>query len=263
MERAARKAGRGLVRDFGEVEQLQVSQKGPGDFVSTADHKADRVLREELARVRPDFAMLTEELGFHGDDDAMYRWVVDPLDGTTNFLHGIPHFAISIGVEGRSVIGGKLVERDRRGRGLRPDPRPHLLGREGRRRLSQRPPPAGIGAARPRHVGDRVRACRRMDRTDADQHLRETRALMGRVAGLRRFGSAALDLAWVAAGRYEAFWEVGLSPWDIAAGIVLVKEAGGYVSELDGGDGMMASGSMLASNGHIHSEIRSVLNKAR
>ncbi len=108
MERAARKAGRGLVRDFGEVEQLQVSQKGPGDFVSTADHKADRVLREELARVRPDFAMLTEESGFHGDDDAMYRWVVDPLDGTTNFLHGIPHFAISIGVEGRSVIGGKL-----------------------------------------------------------------------------------------------------------------------------------------------------------
>lgn len=261
MERAARKAGRGLNRDFGEVEQLQVTAKGPGDFVSNADLKSEEVLRQELSRVRPDFGFLMEESGETKGTDDMYRWIVDPLDGTTNFLHGIPHFCISIGVEGRSVIGGKLSSEivaalvydpvhdhsywAEKGAGAYFNDR--RLRVSGRRDLAMTVIASGLPT---------------LERADHDQHINETRALMDKVAGLRRFGAAALDLAYVAAGRYDAFWEHALAPWDVAAGILLVKEAGGFVTELGGGNNMLNSGSILASNGHLHDEISSILAKS-
>ncbi len=261
MERAARRAGRGLVRDFGEVEQLQVSTKGPADFVSAADHKADRVLREELGRARPDFAMLTEESGALGNSEASHRWVVDPLDGTTNFLHGIPHFCISIGVEARVASGGRLGSEIVAGVVYDPIHDETYWAEKGQgayindRRLR-------VSARRDLSNALLASGLPTMHRADPDRHLRETRALVDLCAGLRRFGSAALDLAWVAAGRYEAFWEVALKPWDIAAGILLVKEAGGYITEVDGGGDMMRSGSVLASNGHLHEEVRKLLLQA-
>jgi len=260
MERAARKAGRGLLRDFGEVEQLQVSTKGPGDFVSNADHKAERVLYEELLRVRPDFGFLMEESGEKPGKSDAYRWIVDPLDGTTNFLHGIPHFCISIGVEARSVLGGKLTREIVAGIVYDPVHDQTYWAEK------------GMGA----FLNDRrIRVSGRVDlatsviasglptleRADHDEHVAQTRAFMDKVAGLRRFGSAALDLAWVAAGRYDGFWELALSPWDIAAGIILVREAGGTVTELDGGTEMMVSGSVLASNSRMHTQLQDILRK--
>lgn len=262
VERAARKAGRGLLRDFGEVEQLQVRTKGPADFVSNADHKAEDVLRQELGKARPDYGFLLEESGAIAGRSEGYRFIVDPLDGTTNFLHGVPHFCISIGVEARSVIAGKTTSEivagvvydpihdqtywAEKGQGAFLNDR--RLRVSGRRDLATSLIASGLPTA---------------DRADPDVFQAQVRALMDKVAGIRRFGVAALDMAYVAAGRFDAFWEVALKPWDVAAGILLVREAGGFVSEIDGGNDMLYSGSMLASNGQIHAELRPILAKSR
>jgi myo-inositol-1(or 4)-monophosphatase len=241
MVAAALKAARGLIRDFGEVEQLQVSVKGPADFVSAADLKADRTLRAELSRARPGYGLLFEESGAV-EGDGRHRWIVDPLDGTMNFLHGIPHFAVSIGLErDGEIVAGVVYEPTRdelywteKGQGA------YLNDR--RLRVSAR-----------RQLGEAVIATgmRAADR-DKPAHAAVLAAITGNVAGIRRFGAAALDLAYVAAGRLEGFWEFGLSPWDIAAGLLLVREAGGYVSDLSGGQAMMANGDVLAANDHLH-----------
>ncbi len=243
MEAAARKAGRGLIRDFGEVEQLQVSRKGPADFVSEADRRADRILRAELSKARPSFGLLMEESGSTPGSDDERLWIVDPLDGTTNFLHGIPHFAISIGLEERGEITAGVIY----------EPvRDELFWAE-----------KGIGAYLNRR---RIRVSSRGSFQDAvlatgipvgarpgkDAFLAVMKPLMEQTAGVRRFGSAALDLAYVAAGRYEGFWEFGLSPWDVAAGIVIVREAGGLVSDIEGGADMLRGGSIVAANGELH-----------
>ncbi len=250
MARAASKAARGLIRDFGEVEQLQVSLKGPADFVSAADLKAERVLREELGRARPGFGFLLEETGVVAGDDPHHRWIVDPLDGTTNFLHGLPHFAISIALERADEIVAGVVY----------DPiKDELFWAE-----------RGVGA----YLNDRrlrVSSRRRLDEAllatgipfrghgDRRSYLAQLDAAMEATAGVRRFGAASLDLAYVAAGRYDGFWESHLSPWDIAAGVLLVREAGGYVSEIGGGAEMMTSGSMLAANDRLHEAIGRLL----
>ncbi len=253
MERAARRASRGLLRDFGEVEQLQVSKKGPADFVSAADFAAERVLREELRKARPDFGALFEEGGGEAGADARNRWIVDPLDGTTNFLHGIPHFAISIAHEEDGEIVAALVYepiRDEsywaeKGGGAYLNAR--RLRVSGRTRLAEALVATGIPF---------------MGRRTDHRYIATLEAVMTRVAGIRRFGSAALDLAYVAAGRYEGFWEFGLAPWDIAAGILLVREAGGFVTEVDGAHDMLASGSILAGNDNIHADLGAVLRRA-
>jgi len=252
MERAARKAARGLVRDFGEVEQLQVSRKGPADFVSTADLRADRVLRAELKKARPGFGLLSEEGGSEAGD-GRHRFIVDPLDGTSNFLHGIPHFAISIALESEGEItAGIILEPiadelywSEKGSGAFVNERRLRVSARGR--LTE----ALIGTGVPFHGhGDHAR------------YLKSFAAVMPEVAGIRRMGTASLDLAYVAAGRLDGYWEFDLMPWDIAAGILIVREAGGYVSEVDGGRNMLASGSVLAANDKLMKPLAELLQGA-
>jgi len=242
-----------IARDFGEVEQLQVSVKGAGEFVSTADLKAERTLKAELKRARPGYAMLFEESGAEAGSDPRHRWIVDPLDGTTNFLNGIPHFAISIGLErDGEIVAGVIYEpiRDEmywaeKGAGAYVNDR--RLRVSARRQLGE----AVIGTGMP--FGDR---------TDQPTYMATLAAVMGATSGVRRMGSAALDLAYVAAGRFEGFWEFALSPWDIAAGLLLVREAGGYVSDLAGGHDMMSTGDVLASNSHLHLPLAALIKEA-
>jgi len=253
MARAADKAARGLKRDFGEVEQLQVSMKGPADFVSTADHRAEKVLREELGKARPGFGFILEESGVIEGRDPHHRWIVDPLDGTTNFLHGLPHFAISIGLEREGEIVAGLVYdpiKDEtfwaeKGSGAYLNDR--RLRVSSRRKMEQ----ALVATGMPYH-----------GHGTPGEFVAQLEAVMDEVAGIRRLGAAALDLAYVAAGRYDAFWEEHLSPWDLAAGILLVREAGGYVSKTDGGEDVLGTGSVLAANDQLHLPMLRLLRKA-
>ncbi|MBJ3777171.1 inositol monophosphatase family protein [Acuticoccus mangrovi] len=239
MVAAAEKAGRSLARDFGEVENLQVSRKGPADFVSKADMRAEEIVYKELSKARPGYSFLMEESGLTKGDDDQHRWIVDPLDGTSNFLHAIPIFAVSIALERQGELVAGVVYNPamnelyvaERGQGAFLNDR--------RMRVAARADLADtlIGTGLPfLGHGNHVRA------------LAELQPLMGRVAGIRRAGAAALDLAFVAAGRLDGFWEHELKPWDMAAGIVLVREAGGFVSDGSGGDKMLSTGTVVAGN---------------
>jgi myo-inositol-1(or 4)-monophosphatase len=242
MAKAADKAARALKRDFGEVSQLQVSAKGPGDFVSTADHKSERTIREELTKARPNFGLLMEESGATAGSDPDHTWIVDPLDGTTNFLHGLPHFAISIALQAKGEIVAGLVFDPLKDETFWAEKGGGAFCNDRRMRVSGRKqlPESLLFTGTPfiGH-GDRVKFGRQID------------AAMRETSGVRRLGAASLDLAYVAAGRCEGYWEEELSVWDIAAGILLVKEAGGYVSDLKGGQTMLQSGSVLATNGTL------------
>jgi myo-inositol-1(or 4)-monophosphatase len=253
MDGAARKAARSLIHDFNEVEQLQVSRKGPADFVSKADRRAEAIIKSELSRAHPDFAFLMEEGGASGPSDATDRWIVDPLDGTTNFLHGIPHFAISIAHEQRGeIVAGMVYEPTRdevfwaaRGEGCFLNNR--RLRVSARRDLSSAILATGVPFG---------------NRPGREELLEVLGPIMDRTAGLRRFGAASLDLAYVAAGRFDAFWEFGLSPWDVAAGMLLVREAGGMVSEIDGRSDPLNGGTILASNSELNDTVRRILQDA-
>jgi myo-inositol-1(or 4)-monophosphatase len=249
---AARKAARGLVRDFGEVEHLQVSMKGPSDFVSSADLKAEKVLRAELRKARPDFGFLLEE-GGEIDTDKPQRWIIDPLDGTTNFLHGIPQFAISIAAEREGEVFAGVVYQPLTDEMFATEKGGGTFINERRLRVSAR-----------RKLEDAVIATGipHRGRGDHPAFLKQLQAVMAQTAGVRRFGAAALDLAFVAAGRYDGFWETGLKPWDIGAGALMVREAGGYVSETTGGHNYMASGDILAANDHLHLPLGGLLRNA-
>jgi myo-inositol-1(or 4)-monophosphatase len=243
MVQAARKAGSSLARDFGEVQNLQVSLKGPGDYVSQADRKAEEIIHAELSRARPGYAFLMEERGEVAGDDDQHRWLVDPLDGTTNFLHGIPIFSVSIALErqGQLVAGvifnpamDELYTAERGGGAFLNDRRMRVAARN---RLSD----TVIGTGIP-HLG----------RGHHGQALIDLKNVMGEVSGIRRLGSAALDLAYVAAGRVDGFWEDYLSPWDVAAGVLMVREAGGFASDRTGGQDMFGTGTIVAGNEAIH-----------
>ena len=253
MERAARKAARSLIHEFGEIEHLQVSVKGPADFVSNADLQAERILKEELGRARPGYGFLMEESGSVPGTDEHHRWIVDPLDGTTNFLHSIPHFCVSIGLERDGNMIAGLVYDPLRDETFWTERGGGAFLNERRLRVSAR-----------RQLADAVIATGIpfRERGDHPVYLAKLERIMGATAGIRRFGAAALDLAYVAAGRYDGFFEFGLSPWDIAAGVLLVREAGGYVSEVDGGKQMLTSGNILAANDHLHARLGALLNKA-
>ncbi len=255
MVRAADKAARKLQRDFGEVENLQVSKKGPADFVSAADLRAERILHDELARARPGYGFLMEESGASGGrgQDGR-RWIVDPLDGTTNFLHGLPHFAISIALEeDDEILAGMIYDPIKnetfvaeKGVGA------YLNGRRIRVSSRARLDESLIATGAP-HKGH----------GDSPVFLAEIEAIMNATAGVRCWGAAALDLAYVAAGRFDGFWERDLSPWDVAAGIIIVREAGGLVSQINGTAIHIDSPSILAGNGALHSPLAKLLGAAR
>jgi myo-inositol-1(or 4)-monophosphatase len=254
MIRAAFAASKGLKRDFGEVEHLQVAAKGPADFVSRADIQAERTLRRELERTRPEYGFLGEE-GGETKGDGRNRWIADPLDGTTNFLHGLPHFAISLALErDGEVIAGVIYNPisdelfwSEKGNGAfldTPYARSRRLRVSGRKDLGQALVSTGIP---------------QMGRGDHRDYVRRLEQVMGKTAGVRRWGAAALDLAFVAAGRYDAFYEFKLSPWDVAAGSLMVREAGGLISDIEGNPYALGGASILATNGHLRDPLVEVL----
>ncbi len=250
MMNAARKAARSLTRDFGEVQALQVSRKGAADFVSQADLKAEQTIFEELSAGRPKYGFIMEERGAIDGADNSNRWIVDPLDGTTNFLHGLSQFAISIALErDRQAYAGVIYNPAtdelfwaEKGEGAYLNDR--RIRVSGRGDLSECVFACGLPfAARP----GRTRA------------LAETERVLEKTAGVRRFGSAALDLAFVAAGRFDAFWERDLNIWDVAAGAAIVREAGGMVSEIEGGKNFLTDGSILATNAEIYDQAKALI----
>jgi len=226
--------------------------KGPGNFVSTADHRAERILRQELQHGRPDYGFLMEESGASPGSDPEHRWIVDPLDGTTNFLHGLPHFCISIALErAGEIVAGVVLDPimdelfwAEKGVGAYLNDR--RLRVSSRRQLSH----ALIATGTPYDPGQRARFLRQVD------------SVMDIVANVRHMGAAALDLAYVAAGRLDGYWEYGLSAWDVAAGMLLVREAGGYISDPESGGDPLASGNVLAANDHLHAGLQAALARA-
>jgi myo-inositol-1(or 4)-monophosphatase len=250
MVKAARRAGRSLKRDLGEIENLQVSLKGPANFVSLADKRAEQMLYEDLNKARPGYGFIGEEGGAREGSDKSHTWIVDPLDGTTNFLHGIPQFAISIGLRREDTVIAGLIYNPandelyiaERGKGaFLNDQRLRVAGR--------------------RQLNDCVVACGlpHIGRGDHDLSRREMTEIQNRVAGLRRFGAASLDMAFVAAGRLDGYWERNLSPWDMAAGAILVREAGGTVSCVDGKSDPLQTGNVICGNEHVHAELVKIL----
>jgi myo-inositol-1(or 4)-monophosphatase len=254
MSDAARKAARGLNRDFGELAELQVAKKAPADFVSAADLKAEQVLFEALTKARPGYSFLGEERGLIEGSDKTHTWIVDPLDGTTNFLHAIPHFAINIALQREGVVVAAVTYNPatnelfwaEKGKGAFVNDR--RLRVAARTRLDEAVLATGIP-----FLGHGQHA----------RFLKELHQVSQRVAGVRRFGSAALDLAWVAAGRYDGYWERDLQAWDIAAGALLVAEAGGKVTDADGGPDVVAAGSVCAGNLEIHPLVLERLRAAK
>ncbi len=260
MEKAARKAGGKLRRDFGEIEHLQVSRKGPADFVSKADQVAERTIYDELLHARPDWGFVLEEAGIIEGDPSKPRWIIDPLDGTSNFLHGIPHFAISIAVQEPKLDGSGWGEvtagviyqpitdetfwaEKTRGAWLH----------DARLRVSARRtlPEALVATGMPFQ-----------GHGNFAEWSRIFGAIGPEVAGIRRFGAASLDLAWVAAGRYDGFWESGLNAWDTAAGCLLVREAGGFVTDFRGRSQPVLAEQVLAANDALHSKLHKLLANA-
>lgn len=252
MVTAAMKAARGLRRDFGEVEQLQVSMKGPADFVSVADKRSEKILYEELSHARPDFGFLMEESGEFEGKRGDVRFIIDPLDGTTNFLHGVPHFSVTVAVEERGEITAGVIYAPltdelfwaEKGQGaFLNDTR---LRVSGRKEMAKSLLATGIPFK---------------GRDGHETFLAEMTEIAPSVAGIRRFGAATLDLAYVAAGRFDGYWEAGLNAWDIAAGIIIVREAGGYVSDIKGGQDMLKNGSVIAANDRLHAPLERMIKR--
>lgn len=259
MHRAAEKAARSLLRDFGEVENLQVSRKGPANFVSAADLRAEEIIFEELKKTRPSFGFLMEERGevkgVNANGAEEFRFIVDPLDGTTNFLHGIPHFNISIGLEritgaGREIIAGLVMDPIKnevfyaeKGTGAWLDKR--RLRVSARKEMALSVIAGGDAASK--------------GKPEQSRFLKNINALTGHTSGFRRMGAAALDLCYVAAGRFDGFWENGLKPWDVAAGTLIVKEAGGQVISMMGDNNPVYAESILATNMGIHQDLKKII----
>lgn len=243
---AARKAARPLVRDFGELENLQISHKGPADFVSNADERTERILFEELTKARPGYGFLGEEGGYREGSDKTHRFIIDPIDGTTNFLHGVPIFAISIALEREGQLQSAVVYNPisddlfvaEKGHGA-------YLNDKRLRVAARKSLPETL-------IATGIPYMARGTDAERERSLAEVKAVVSRTSGIRRCGAASLDLAYTAAGRFDAFWERGLNAWDIAAGILLVKEAGGLVTNLDGSSDPFSNGDVLAANETLH-----------
>ncbi len=250
MTAAARKAGKSLTRDFNEVEHLQVSVKGPANFVSAADHRAEDIVFNELSKARPGYGFLMEERGEVAGADKSHRWIVDPLDGTTNFLHSIPIFGVSIGLERDGELVAGLIYNPimdelytaEKGKGAFMNDR--RLRVANRRKLDD----CVVGTGIPYHRSG-----------GHDTFMEELARIMPKTAGIRRCGAAAIDLAWVASGRFDGFWERKLSPWDMAAGALMVREAGGFVSDAEGNDKFLDTGEIVAGNQMVHKALLTLI----
>jgi myo-inositol-1(or 4)-monophosphatase len=239
--RAARKVGENIVRASDDLERFEVIEKGVNDFVTEVDIKAEQDIIYHLHKAYPDHAILGEESGLIGSEDAEYKWIIDPLDGTTNFVRGIPHYAISIACLHRGKLEHALVLDPvrqeeftaSRGRGAQ------LNGRRIRVSNLKTLDGALLGTGIPfkDHCDDKLAP-----------YAKSMETLAGQCAGIRRAGAASLDLAYVAAGRLDAFWEIGLSPWDMAAGALLIREAGGLVSDINSSENFLESGNIVAGN---------------
>lgn len=260
MERAARKAGQRLRRDFGEIEHLQVSRKGPSDFVSKADRAAERTLYDELLAARPDWGFELEEGGTIEGAEGKPRWVIDPLDGTTNFLHGIPHFAISIAVQEPKLDGSGWGEVTA-GLIYQPVTDDSYWAEKSRGAWLQ---DRRLRVSARRHLDESLIATGVpfQGHGDFNEWTRILAAVGPQVAGIRRFGAASLDLAWVASGRYEGYWESNLKPWDSAAGCLLVREAGGFVTDFRGRSNPICDTQIIAGNDAIHSRMHKLIAAA-
>ena len=253
MVAAARKAARPLVRDFGELENLQVSHKGPADFVTSADQRTERILFEELTKARPGYGFFGEEGGMREGSDKTHRFIIDPIDGTTNFMHGVPHFAISIALEREGQLQSGVVYNPitdelfvaEKGHGA-------YLNDKRLRVAARKTLPESL-------IATGIPFMARGTDAERERSLAEVKAVVSRTSGIRRFGSAALDCAFVAAGRYDAFWERGLNAWDIAAGVLLVREAGGLVTNLDGTPDPFSNGDILAANEPLHPQLMKII----
>lgn len=252
MIKAAEKAARSLLRDFGEVEQLQVSRKGPADFVSAADRRAEEIIRDELTYARPDFGLLMEESGVHDGKDTENRWIVDPLDGTTNFLHGLPHWAISIALETNGeIVAGLIYDAVKDDMFIAEKNQGASVGRKRLRVSGRTDPMESVIASGMIKPGKKQ-----------EQLFAEHRAVTEFSPNIRRYGAAALDLAYVAAGRYEAFWEYDLNLWDIAAGYLIVKESGGFMADIhDDRKNPLETGNIIAGNEKLFTDLKKVLRQ--
>ncbi|MDC7677362.1 inositol monophosphatase family protein [Asticcacaulis machinosus] len=246
MVASVRKSLKGISRDFGEVTELQVSRKGPGDFVTAADKRVEAALFEELTRVRPGYGFLGEEQGLIEGTDKSHTWIVDPIDGTTNFMHGIPHFACTVALERNSeIVAGVTfnpITNDlywaEKGKGAYHNDR--RLRVSSRKQLDETVIATGLP-----FIG----------KAGHTQALKELHQIMQRTAGIRRMGACSLDLAMVAAGQYDGYWERGLKPWDMAAGLLLVAEAGGKVTSIENDESPMKTGELLATNLDLYPQL--------
>lgn len=250
MIKAAEKAGRNLARDFGEVENLQVSRKGPANFVTAADKRAEEIIFEELKKARPSYSFLMEESGSVKGDDPDYLWIIDPLDGTHNFMHGIPHWCVSIGLEVKGRMEAGVIYDPIKDELFRAERSGGAFMRNKRMRVSTRnqfeTAFIAFGSA--------------MDAKDFAQYSKELTKISHIAPNLRRFGAAALDLAYIAGGRLDGYWERGLHPWDVAAGALILKEAGGFVSSIDDGKDPIYSRNLVAGNGSVYQDLKKALS---
>ena len=253
MEDAVFKAGRALVRDFGEIEHLQVSKKGPRDFVTSADKKAEKIIIEELQKARPSYGFLTEESGEIKGEDEKWRWILDPIDGTTNFMHGMPHFCISLALEKTEVTGKKNIEAAVIYAPILNEMFRAEMG-NGAFLNDKRIVPSGRKKLDDCVIAGYLRA-------DAQSNDINVKPFENLPSNVRILGAAALELAYVAAGKLDGFWHAGLKPWDIAAGVLIMREARGMVTEINLGSNVMESGNILATNGFIHDNLSKILSK--
>ncbi len=253
MTKAARAAARSLVKDFREVENLQVSSKGAGDFVSRADIAAEKIIRDMLTEARPNYGWTGEESPPVEGKDPTRRWIVDPLDGTTNYLHGLPHWAVSIALEHKGEVVAGVVYDPAKDEMFVAEKGAGAWMNERRMRVSGRSRLIECIFATGLPFGGRP---------ELPATLRDLGRVLPATAGVRRWGAAALDLAYVAAGRFDGFWERGLKPWDMAAGLVLVREAGGLVEPIDRNADLLSGGTVLTANAAIFDTFAGVLRDA-
>ena len=250
--KACMKASRSLIRDFGEIENLQVSTKGPGDFVSSADKRTEKILIDELQKAHPDYGIITEEKGIINKSNIKNRWIIDPIDGTMNFLNGIPQFAISIGYEENGEIKCGVI--------FNPIMNEMFLAEKGNGAFlnNQR-----IRVSKQKKINDALlvtggpKGASKIKNKIYSEYIN----VSNNVSNVRKFGSAALDMAYVACGRFDGYWQRELNYWDVAAGIIILKEAGGFVNFFEEDINSPLKKNILATNSNIHEKLRELLDK--